>query len=391
MADCKTVAVVIPWRAYGQSILLGISKFVYEHPEWVLHLIQAESPVLNEDLMRCEADGVISCLLNTSKETADSLCRCPAVSVLVQPDQLNIPFVIVDEDAVGRMAAEYYLDRKFRNFAFIGNSEHKFSVQRANAFESAVNKQGFGCSKMLYSTRIRDVDEEELLRAEQKKVQWLNQLPKPVAVFACSDGEAFRLIQLCRQEGCQVPEDVAVLGVGNEALFCNVANPPLSSIRIPYERIGYDAAVLLDAVLNGKRIAQEKNLLPPSGLVSRQSTDVMRVKDPVVSDALQFIQEHISQPINVKDIVKRSGISRTLLERKFRLELGYTPLVEIRRQRIQRVKQLLADTDLSIAEIADSCGFGSDTRLSMVFKELTGRTPTGFRKEVKAPSSVHEM
>jgi len=125
--------------------------------------------------------------------------------------------------------------------------------------------------------------------------------------------------------------------------------------------------------------------------VSRQSSDVMQVGDPLVAKALQFIQAHISEPIKVADLLKHVFISRTLLERKFSTELGRTPLVEIRRQRVRRARQLLADSNMSIVEIADACGFSSDIRLSTVFKELTGQSPSAFRKAVKAPSSVHEL
>ncbi|MEA2068574.1 MAG: helix-turn-helix domain-containing protein, partial [Verrucomicrobiota bacterium] len=164
-----------------------------------------------------------------------------------------------------------------------------------------------------------------------------------------------------------------------------------SSIRMPVERVGYDAAALLNRVLAGKDSIDTKHFLPPAGMVSRQSTDVLQVKDAIVAKALQFIQDHVSEPIKVEDLLKHVFVSRTLLERKFRTELDRTPLVEIRRQRVRRARQLLSDTNLSISEIAEACGFSSDIRLSTVFKEITGRSPSSFRKEVKAPSSVHEL
>ena len=181
------------------------------------------------------------------------------------------------------------------------------------------------------------------------------------------------------------------MGVGNEETFCKTSNPPLSSIQIPCERTGYDAAGLLDALLNKKRILNKKNFLPPSGLVSRRSTDVLQVNDPVILKALQFIQENIGKPIQIKDVLKHVFVSQSLLERKFREELERTPLAEIRRQRIQRARQLLSDTNLSQAEIAEACGFSSDVRFSAVFKEITGTSPSAFRKAVKTPSFVHDV
>ncbi|MCF7864130.1 MAG: DNA-binding transcriptional regulator, partial [Kiritimatiellales bacterium] len=336
-------------------------------------------------------DGIISGLLDSEWGTSHYHYKRPWVSVLVQPDALDVRFVTLDEDAVGRMAAEYYLNRKFGNFAFIGNIQHEFSRQRADAFEYALEERGFKCSTMLYPTNIYGMDKKKRMSIDRRKAKWLEELPKPVAVFACDDWEAFQFIQFCRQHDFRVPEEVAVMGVGNDELLCNISNPPMSSIRTPIERVGYDAAKMLDSILNGQRLPEQKLFLQPSGLVSRQSSDVMHVKDPVVAKALQYIQDHIAEPMKVEDILKQVFVSRTLLERKFRTELGRTPLVEIRRQRVRRARQLLADSNLSISEIADTCGFSSDIRLSTVFKELTGQSPSVFRKEVKAPSSVHEQ
>ncbi|RKX45476.1 MAG: hypothetical protein DRP64_04645 [Verrucomicrobia bacterium] len=391
MPESKKVAVVVPWHGYGRNILLGVSRFVHEHPEWVLHLIQSDSPVLEEDIRQWNPDGIISGLLDTELGTSDYRYKRPWVSVLVQPDDSDALFVTLDEDAVGRLAAEYFLDRRFTHFGFLGNSEQEFSTQRAEAFEYALAEQGFECSSLLYPTKFYDADKHRRVGIDRRKLKWLKSLPKPVAVFACDDWEAFQFIQFCRQQGIRVPEDVAVMGVGNDELLCNISNPPMSSIRSPEERVGYDAAAMLDAVLSGRQPRQKKRFLPPVGMLSRQSSDVMQVDDPVVSKALKFIQDHVSEPIKVEDLLRHVFVSRTLLERKFRAELGRTPLVEIRRQRVRLARQLLSDTDLSISEIAESCGFSSDIRLSTVFKELTGQSPSAFRKEIKVPASLHEL
>ena len=391
MPNSRKVAVVVPWHGYGRHILLGVSKFVHDHPNWVLHLIQSDSPVLEKDIREWNPDGIISGMLDTQTGAFQFHYERPWVSILTQPDDPSVPFVTMDEDAVSRIAAEYYIDRKFIHFAFLGNSEHEFSTQRAEAFEYALKEQGFSCSIMLYPTKVYGINKKKRISIDRLKAKWLEDLPKPVAVFACDDWEAFQLIQFCRQQGVRVPEEVAVMGVGNDELLCNISNPPMSSIRMPVERVGYDAAVLLEEILSGKKRVEKKRFLPPSGMVSRQSTDVMQVGDPVVAKALQFIQDHVSEPIKVEDLLRHVFISRTLLERKFRSELGRTPLVEIRRQRIRRARQLLSDTTLSMNEIAEASGFSSDIRLSTVFKELTGMSPSAFRREVKAPASVHEF
>ncbi len=390
MQKARKIAVVVPWHGYGRNILLGVSKFVYSHPYWTLHLVQSDSPVLEKDLRQWNPDGIISGMVDTETGLLKQQYERPWVSILMQPDDPKIPFVTLDEDAIGRIAANYFEERRFIHFAFLGNDIHEFSRQRADAFCYALEEKGYACSVHLYPTKVYNIDKKAREAIDCAKLKWLESLPKPVAVFVCDDWEAFQFIQFCRQHDFRVPEDVAVLGVGNDELLCNVSNPPMSSIRTPVERAGYDAAALLEQMLSGKNVLQKKHFLPPMGMVSRQSTDVLQVADPVVIKALQFIQEHVAEPIKVEDLLKCVFVSRTLLERKFRAELGRTPLAEIRRQRIQRVKQMLADTNLSVTEVAGMCGFGSDVRLSTVFKETVGISPSEFRKEVKAPSSVHE-
>jgi LacI family transcriptional regulator len=391
MPNRKKIAVVVPWYGYGQNVLLGVSKFVHDQPDWVLHLVQSDSPVLEDDLRGWKPDGIISGIVDLPSGIRELHYTLPRVSVLAQPDDENIPFVTIDEDAVGRMAADYFISRRFDHFAYLGNEEHEFSIQRAEAFEYALKEKGLDCHTLLYPTKVYGIDKRKRTRIDRQKAQWLNALPKPVALFACNDWEAFQFVQFCRQQGVRVPDEVAVLGVGNDELLCNISHPPMSSIRMPFEKVGYDAAALLNRLLNKTADQKRKNFLPPAGMVSRQSTDVMQVGDPVVAKALAFIQEHISEPIRVEHLLKHVFISRTLLERKFKAELGCTPLVEIRRQRVRRARQLLADTNLPVAEIAETCGFSSDIRLSTVFKELTGQSPSAFRKSVKAPSSVHEL
>jgi LacI family transcriptional regulator len=389
-SKAKKVAVVVPWHGYGQNILLGVSKFVHSHPDWVLHLVQSDSPVLEADLRSWKPDGIISGMVDLPSGVRELHYSLPWVSVLTQPDDASVPFVTMDEDAVGRMAAEYFMGRRFQHYAYLGNEEHEFSVQRAEAFEFALKEKEYACDVLLYPTKVYGTDRRRRAVLDRNKARWLNHLPKPVAVLACDDWEAFQFIQFCRQQGVRVPEEAAVLGVGNDELLCNISQPPMSSLRMPFENVGYEAAAALHRLMGGQKV-EKKKFLPPAGMVSRQSTDVLLVDDPVVAKALAFIREQISRPIKVEDLLKQVSVSRTLLERKFRTELGRTPLVEIRRQRVRCARQLLADTNLSVMEVAEACGFGSDIRLSTVFKELTGQSPSAFRKAVKVPSSMHEF
>ncbi|RKX42493.1 MAG: hypothetical protein DRP64_09760, partial [Verrucomicrobia bacterium] len=172
MPKSKKVAVVVPWHGYGRNILLGVSRFVHEHPGWVLHLIQSDSPVLEKDIRQWNPDGIISGLLDTDLGPSDYHYKRPWVSVLVQPDDPDALFVTLDEDAVGRMAAEYFIDRRFVHFGFLGNSEQEFSCQRAEAFEYALAEQGFECSILLYPTKVHNVDKRKREGIDRRKAKW---------------------------------------------------------------------------------------------------------------------------------------------------------------------------------------------------------------------------
>lgn len=386
MNKVRKIAVVTHFYGWGERVLSGISEYVRQNPRWVLHLIPSDSVSLREDLRDWQPDGIISSVLDKDIPVANPGYRWPWVSILSEHETIVRAYVTVDEDAVGRMAADFFMDRKLRSFGFIGNSEHAFSRNRAEGFRYALAAHGFDCSVFLYRTKISTQTKKQRMTVGKQKLQWLKGLHRTAGVLACDDWEAFQFVQFCRLHGVRVPEDVAVLGVGNDEPFVSVSTPPLSSIRIPFDRVGYEAASMLDRILDEKPLEKDKVYLQPIGMVSRQSTDIFNVMDPVLAKALRFIQEHISEPIKVQDLLEHVFVSRTLLESKFRAELDRTPLMEIRRQRIQHAKQMLVDTDRSIQEIANACGFGSDIRLSTVFRELVDTTPTAYRKRFRVPT-----
>lgn len=387
MDKVRKIAVVTKFYGHGERVLTGISEYVRRHGRWVLHLVPSDSATLYEDLKDWGPEGIISGMLDTHSPVLDPNYKKPWVSILCEQKKVSRPFVTIDEEAVGRMAAEYFAERKLQSFGFIGNIEHAFSRKRADGFALALKKRGFECSPFLYRTKTSVQTEEQRRKVTEEKLKWLNGLAKTAGVLACDDWEAFQFIQFCRLQGVRVPEDVAVLGVGNDQPFVTISVPPLSSIRIPFDRVGYEAASMLDRMLDKEDLEEKQIYLQPMGLVSRQSTDVFHVEDPVLTKALAFIQEHIHEPIKVTDILKHVFVSRTLLENKFRTLLGRTPLKEIRRQRIQHAKQMLIDTDLPVYQIAEACGFNSDIRLSTVFRELTGVTPTAYRQRFCVPAS----
>ena len=213
--------------------------------------------------------------------------------------------------------------------------------------------------------------------------RWMRDLPKPAGILASNDIAARELADICRQLGLRVPDEVSLLGVDNDDLECGLASPPLSSVALPARQVGYDAAKLLDSLILGKPAPREPWFLPPLGVVTRQSTDARAIRDPAVVAAIDFIRAHAAEAIHVDQIASHVVQSRRMLEYKFRDQLGHTILDEIRRVRVGRVKELLAGTDLSMPAIARRTGFSTPQRMAIVFGQLTGQTPSAYRRQTQ--------
>jgi LacI family transcriptional regulator len=213
--------------------------------------------------------------------------------------------------------------------------------------------------------------------------RWLKELPKPVGIMACYDIRGQQVLDACRGAGLAVPDEVAVIGVDNDTLLCELASPPLSSVIPNAHRAGYEAAALLDKLMEGKRVPATARLIAPLGIAERQSTDVLAVDDRNVARAVQFIREHACEGINVSDVLRVVPLSRRVLEQRFQRLLGCTPREEILHVRLARVKQLLGETELPLYLVAERTGFEHVEYLSVVFKRETGRTPSAWRQEAR--------
>ncbi len=214
---------------------------------------------------------------------------------------------------------------------------------------------------------------------------WLRGLPKPVGIMAAYDQRGWQVLDVCRSIGLGVPDQVAVIGVDNDELLCELAQPSLSSVVLDTDRAGYTAAELLAQMMAGKKVMAKQYLIEPLGIVTRQSTDVFSGADADVARAVRFIRDHGCDGIKVQAVVDELAMSRRVLEHRFRQTLGRTPHDEILRVQIERVAQLLAETDLPLATIADRAGFKHAEYMSVAFKRQTGLAPRQFRESKREP------
>ncbi|EMI47124.1 xylose operon regulatory protein [Rhodopirellula sp. SWK7] len=220
-------------------------------------------------------------------------------------------------------------------------------------------------------------------REKKRLAKWIIGLPKPVGVFACYDIRAQQVLDVCREEEMRVPEEVAVLGVDNDKLLCNLCYPPLSSIIPNAHRTGREAARLLEILMNGGDVDEERHLIQPRGIATRQFTDVLAIEDPDIATAVRFIRENACDGINVKDVLKQVPLTRRALELRFQNLLGRTQHQEIIRQRVERVKRLLMETDMPLKAIARTAHFEHEEYMSVVFRRSTGLPPGKYRQAHK--------
>ena len=312
-------------RAYALRIRLG-------HPQ------RSARPRHPPFAPQWKPDGIIAELFHA--EFARRLLRMnkPVVDTAFWLPNLKVRVVDVDPVAVGRMAAEYLSSLNLTRFAFFGSASAEYSRIRLQSFRQRLREAGYEIT-ICHGEYLREAPTTtSWKKMESQTRRWLRQLPKPVGVFASNDVLARSLADMCSQLGLHIPDEVALLGVDNDELECLLTSPPLSSIAIPGERVGYEAAKLLDQAMTHKRSAVVRVFLPPIRVVARQSTDTMAIRDPVVIAALRFIHSSASEGANVANVVQATGIGRRELERKFRAIVGRSVLQELRRVRIDQAR-----------------------------------------------------
>ncbi len=360
---------------YARGLLQGIVHYIREHQPWSFHLMeQGRGDDPPPWLDRWKGDGIIARIETPRIARAVVRAGLPAVDVSAARLVPELPWVETDDAQISRLAAEHLLERGFKNFAYCGDARFNWSVWRESHFRAQIEAAHHRVH--LFRPKVASAN----LGAQVGELRrWLQALPKPIGIMACYDIRGQQVLDACRSAQLAVPGEVAVIGVDNDALLCELASPPLSSVIPNTHRTGYEAAALLDRLMTGKRVPAAPHLIVPLGVAARQSTDVLAVDDRDIARAVQFIREHACAGINVGDVLRAVPLSRRVLEQRFQRLLGRTPREEILHVRLNRVQQLLAETDLPLYLIAERTGFDHVEYLSVVFKRETGHTTSDFR------------
>jgi len=376
MSDIPKVLLLVETsREYGRALLRGIAKYCRLHGPWAFY---REPGGLEKALPKLQSWGVTGIITRDSIKTEEAMALGVPVIVAVHfKSSYNIPSVDTNPVKIGKMAAEHLLDRGLRNFAFCGFDNMPWSESRKENFAKSVTDAG--CKIHFYkqplSKSMRTWQKEQRSMAE-----WLKSLPKPVGLMACNDDRGQHAIEACKIANMKVPDDVAVIGVDNDELICDLTEPPLTSVALDVEKAGYHTAELLDKLMAGKKIEDQKITVEPTHVISRQSTDILAIDDMAVSEAVRFIRKNSNRPIQVGDVVAAVLVSRRSLEQRFLNKIGRSIFREIRRARVERITNMLVETNLSIAQIAIDLGFSGIDHIARYFYSEKGTSPQAYRK-----------
>ncbi len=360
-------------------MLRGVTDYASQRGNWTFDANPETFTVSMQTLAGWSGHGVLAPLRTEAQLLAARALGVPVVNLAGTLRRTGLPRVMVDQEAVGRLAAEHLLERGFRRFAYYGQQGAWYSQQRQHGFVQRITRARGQCSVLKaprsFGTR------QPWYRWLKPLQEWLATLKPPVGLMAVHDYRTRMVLDACLRLGLRVPNDVALIGVDNDQIACEFCDIPLSSVARNSRREGYEAAALLDRLMAGKRPPKHDILIPPEGVVGRLSTDTEAIENPHVAAAVRFIREHVDQDFGVEMLEKQTTVSRRYLYYHFKRCLDCTPHQYIDRTRVGRAKQLLADPrKLQLQDIAQACGFSETRRLRLVFQRITGMTPAEYRR-----------
>lgn len=375
----KVMLLIEASRGYERALLRGIARYSRLHGPWIF---LREAPFWERrphqalvDQLKT-VDGVIMRECSYMPEILK--LRVPAIVSNYATERIaGLPNIVTDHYAVGRMAAEHLIERGFRSFAFCGYGEFFWSRQRCDGFLQRVQQAGYEVH--LYDaarTRKRLLWKEE----QQFVTKWLLSLPKPVGLMACIDERGQQVAEACKSAAIAVPDQVAIVGVDNDEMICNLSHIPMSSVALDAEEAGYEAATQLSKMMKHGKTNGEQIHTHPTHVVTRLSTDVVAVDDPHVATAVKYIRDKSRQELYVEDIARAAGVSRRVMEKRFRATLGHSVNKQVRHTRIQMIANMLIETSMTVSEIAFSMGFPDAAHIARYFRTETSMSLAEYRR-----------
>jgi LacI family transcriptional regulator, galactose operon repressor len=387
MRDVPKVALLVETsRGFGREFLLGMARYSRLHGPWSFHITPGDYKQVVPKMKQWGGTGIIARIADQQIAKAVVNANVPTIVIGLTDEQMSsdnplskFSEISSDPVEVSRIAAEHLIERRLTRFAYVGSDDRGWSRRRERTFRQYLAERSF--EPYVYPApkvrRDRDWEREQTFLA-----RWMGRLPTPIGVFACDDDRGREVLEACKLAGLNVPEDVAVVGVDNDEVFCELADPPLSSVALNAETAGYRAAALLDEMMQGREVKRQHIVVEALGIVRRRSTDIVAVDDEDIANALQFIRSQNGQDISVDRVAEEVAVSRRSLEKRFRQVIGRTILEEIQLNKLERAKRLLLETTYPISKVAEVAGFGSAGYFIQFFQKQVGRTPRKYRVEL---------
>jgi LacI family transcriptional regulator len=378
----KVALLIETTRSYGRNVLRGVGDYARVHGKWLFYLPMDESLRSVPSREQWDGDGIIA-QPHQNQALVKALAEYgkPVVSLSGPPGAGGLPSVLSNNTAVAELALKHFRDRGLKRFAYCAVPGEKGGWPNTGAaFQKAVEAAGFECK-----VHVRGLQTADRIMSMEELAGFLRTLEPPVGVLAANDLRAREVLDAARSVDIAVPEQLAVLGISDDELICELAGPPLSSVTHNARRIGFEAAQMLDKLMSGETGVQDV-VVEPLGVSARQSTDLLAIEDQEVAAAMRFIRENACQGIQVDDVLEHVAISRRGLEKRFMKVVGRAPHEEIRRVQIEGVKTLLVTTDFKLERIAEAAGFSSAQYLASLFHRMTSMTPGAWRAAARSTS-----
>jgi len=370
---------------HGRGILRGIARYFHQRPDITVFKFGDPRAYDAAALRRLKPDGIIARVATRRNEAVLAGLGVPVVNVSGQIATPRLPLINTDDLRVGELALRHLHGRAYRHFAYCGNPTHLGSVLRYRGFCTEARRLGITAAIPQHSLPQGDQNSPYPDATRTRLAAWLKTLPRPVGILGFTDRVALELDEACARSGLRVPEDVAILGVGNDLARVEFAHVALSSVQLNTQQIGLLAAETLQAGMDGGRAAAAETLVSPQKIVTRLSTDRFAVDDEVVALALDHLREHVGNTIYVEEVAKAAGVTRRVLELRFRAALGTSVYAEAQRLHFERALELMPEPTLTLGEIAYASGFESPSVFASAFRRRHGVTPTEYRRGLTGP------
>lgn len=385
MTESKRVFILCETSStHGRDIVEGINHFGLEH-DWILNFEQrGRFDTTAKRFSPWNADGIISRTYHKSMHRVLRESNLPLIELFGSPYTGIDNEVAIDENSLAVMIVDHFLERGLRRFAYYCMEDAPFFHERRNCLLNYLNQKGYDCD--ICPTTWRNSDYffpqwHEKYRAQVTK--WLKGLPKPIALYAAIDNHAQIILNICREENIRIPQEISVVSVGNDEWLCHLYRPTISSVDASGYTIGYMAAQLLQAKMEGTAVPKEKIKVPPSFLAVRQSSDFYSIGDPDIEKALLFVRDNACNRIQIADVANSVALSERTLYRGFKKYLNRTPQEEILRIQMETAQRFLRETTLPIIAIARRTGFSTPEYFIRAFKRECGMTPNVYRKKCR--------